>query len=141
MYKYNTQLQRKRKKIRRNQFCKSNTKINKNGNTQKHPVVQKLQHYPWDKLAISYKAYSTESQQGCPEVYLLVLYMCVQIRVWSCLVTDNFGLSTEIAVCKFLHGLVVVWLEPFFILSIVCVCTYFCLLLYGALCCRPCKGS
>ena len=26
--------------------------------------------------------------------------MCAQIRVWSCLVTDNFGLFTEIAVCK-----------------------------------------
>ena len=31
-------------------------------------------------------------------VYLLVSYMCAQIRVWSCLVTDNFGLFTEIAV-------------------------------------------
>ena len=85
----------KGKKIRRNQFCKSNTK-KIIGNTQKHPVVQKLQHYPWDKLAISYKAYSTESQQGCPSVYLLVSYMYAQIRVWSCLVTDNFGLFTEI---------------------------------------------
>ena len=37
-------------------------------------------------------------------VYLLVSYMCAKIRVWSCLVTDNFGLFTEIAVCKFLHG-------------------------------------
>ena len=25
-------------------------------------------------------------------------------HVWSCLVTDNFGLFTEIAVCKFLRG-------------------------------------
>ena len=38
-------------------------------------------------------------------VYLLVLYMSAKIRVWSCLVTDNFGLFTEIAVCKFLYGL------------------------------------
>ena len=30
--------------------------------------------------------------------------MCAKIRVWSCLVTDNFGLFTEIAVCKFLRG-------------------------------------
>ena len=30
--------------------------------------------------------------------------MCAKIRVWSCLVTDNCGLYTEIAVCKFLHG-------------------------------------
>ena len=37
-------------------------------------------------------------------VYLLVYYMCAKIRVWSCLVTDNIGLFTEIAVCKFLRG-------------------------------------
>ena len=37
-------------------------------------------------------------------VYLLVLYMCAKIRVWSCLVTGNFGLFTEIPVCKFLRG-------------------------------------
>ena len=30
--------------------------------------------------------------------------MCAKIRVWSCLVTDNFGLFTEIAVCKLLRG-------------------------------------
>ena len=30
--------------------------------------------------------------------------MCAKIRVWSCLVTDNFGLFTEIALCKFLRG-------------------------------------
>ena len=32
--------------------------------------------------------------------------MCAQIRVWHYLVTDRFGLFTEIAVCKFLSGLV-----------------------------------
>ena len=37
-------------------------------------------------------------------VYLLVSYMSDKIIVWSCLVTDNFGLFTEIAVCKFLRG-------------------------------------
>ena len=37
-------------------------------------------------------------------VYLLVSYMCAKIRVWSCLVTDNFSLVSETAVCKFLHG-------------------------------------
>ena len=37
-------------------------------------------------------------------VYLLVSQMCANIRVWSCLVTDNFGLFTEITVCKFLRG-------------------------------------
>ena len=36
--------------------------------------------------------------------YLLVSYICAKISVWSCLVTDNFGLFTEIAVCKFLRG-------------------------------------
>ena len=30
--------------------------------------------------------------------------MCGKIRVWSCLVTGNFGLFTEIPVCKFLRG-------------------------------------
>ena len=45
-------------------------------------------------------------------VYLLVLYTCAQIRVWSCLVTDNFGLFTEVAVCK-QRGLVVIWPEGF----------------------------
>ena len=58
-------------------------------------------------------------------VHLLVLYMCAQIRVWSCLVSDNFGLFTEIAVCKFLRGLAVVWPETVSILSIVCVYTFF----------------
>ena len=48
-------------------------------------------------------------------VYLLVLYMCAQIRVWSCLVTDNFGLFTEIAVCKFLRGWRSYGLKPFLI--------------------------
>ena len=42
-------------------------------------------------------------------VHLLVLNMCTQIRVWSCLVTNNFGLFTDTAVCKFLRGLAVVW--------------------------------
>ena len=37
-------------------------------------------------------------------VYLLVSYMCAKIRVWSCLVTGNSGLFTEIPVCKFLRG-------------------------------------
>ena len=37
-------------------------------------------------------------------VYLLVSYMCAKIIVWSCLFTENFGLFTEIAVCKFLRG-------------------------------------
>ena len=36
----------------------------------------------------------------------------------SCLVTDSFGLSTEIAVCKFLCCLAVIWPQNLFILSI-----------------------
>ena len=48
-------------------------------------------------------------------VYLLVSYTCAKKKSkFGCLVTDNFGLVTEIAVCKFLH----VWrsydLKPFF---------------------------
>ena len=39
--------------------------------------------------------------------------MCAQIKVWSCLVTNNLGLFTEIAVCKFLRGLAVVCSETF----------------------------
>ena len=74
----------------------------------------------------------------CVAVYLLVSYMCAKIRVWSCLVTDNFGLFTEIAVCKFLRGWQLYGLKPFFILSIVCVYTFFCIFLYGALCPRSC---
>ena len=65
-------------------------------------------------------------------VYLLVSYMCAKIRVWSCLVTGNFGLFTEIPVCKFLRGWRAYRLKPFFfflffsffkkkILSIVCI--------------------
>ena len=59
-----------------------------------------------------------------------------KIRVWSCLVNDNLGLFTEIAVCKFLRG----WRmsRNLFILSIVCVYTFFCSFLYGALCPRSC---
>ena len=35
------------------------------------------------------------------------------VTVWSCLVTDNFGLFTQIVVCKFFRVLVVVWPETF----------------------------
>ena len=45
---------------------------------------------------------------------MCILYMCIlYIRVWLCLVTDNFGLFTEIAVCKSLPGLAAVWPETF----------------------------
>ena len=51
-----------------------------------------------------------------------IIYVCAQIRVWSCLVTDNFGLFTEIALCQLLHDLAVVWPETFlFCLSYVFV--------------------
>ena len=46
-------------------------------------------------------------------VYRLVLFMSAQIRFWFCLVTDNFGLYTAIAVCKLLRGLAVVCSETF----------------------------
>ena len=72
-------------------------------------------------------------------VYLLVSYMCAKIRVWSCLVTGNFGLFTEIPVCKFLRGWRAYSPKPSFLcVSIVCVYTFFCSFLYGALCPRPC---
>ena len=48
--------------------------------------------------------------------------MCAQIRVWSCLVTDNFGLFTEIVVCKFLHGWLSYDLKPFYFVH--CMCLY-----------------
>ena len=44
-------------------------------------------------------------------VYLLVLYMCAQIRVWSWLVTNSFGLFTHVN--TFLRCLAVVWPETF----------------------------
>ena len=61
-------------------------------------------------------------------VYLLVSYMCAQIRVWSCLVTDNCGLFTEIAVCKFLHGWRSYGLKPFYFVH--CMCLYIFLQLF-----------
>ena len=60
--------------------------------------------------------------------------MCAQIRVWTCLVTDNFGLFTEIAVSNFLHGLVVIWPETF--LSVACIYTFSASFCNGALCPR-----
>ena len=50
-------------------------------------------------------------------VYLLVSYMCAKIRVWSCLVTGNFGLFTEISVRKFLRGLRAYSPKPFLIFN------------------------
>ena len=41
--------------------------------------------------------------------------MCAQIRVGSCLVTEKFGLFTEIVVCKFLRGGRSYGLKPFLI--------------------------
>ena len=51
----------------------------------------------------------------CTFLYLqsIYLYICAQVRVWSCLVIDNFSLFTEIAVCQFLRGFAVVWPETF----------------------------
>ena len=65
--------------------------------------------------------------------------MHAQIRVWSCLVTDNFGLFTEIAVCKFLRGWWWYGLNPFLFCPLH-VFLHFCFLSYGALCPRPCKA-
>ena len=54
-------------------------------------------------------------------VYLLVSYMSAQITVLSCLVTDNFGLFTEIAVCKFLRDWRLYGLKPFYIVHCMCL--------------------
>ena len=64
----------------------------------------------------------TDYLQQDTNMTLLVSYMCAKIRVSSCLVTDNFGLLTEIAVCKFLRGWRSYGPKPFFILSIDIVC-------------------
>ena len=71
-------------------------------------------------------------------VYLLASYMCAQIRVWSCLVVDNFRLFTKIAVCKLLHCWQSYGLKLLLFFSIVCVCIFFCIFLYGTLCPRSC---
>ena len=54
-------------------------------------------------------------------IYLLVSYMRAKIRVWSCLVTDKFGLFTEIAVCKLLRGWRSYGLKPFYVVHCVCL--------------------
>ena len=53
--------------------------------------------------------------------------MCAKIRVWSCLVTGNFGLFTEIPVCKFLRGLRAYSPKPLFYIFLYivhCMCLY-----------------
>jgi len=66
-------------------------------------------------------------------VHLVVFYKCAQIRVWSCLLADNFGLFTEIAVCKFLFCLAAVWPDTFLFCPLY-VFIILCIVLYGALC-------
>ena len=76
-------------------------------------------------------------------VYLLVLYTCVLKsqfgHVW--LLTSLVCLLKLLYVSTFLRGWRSHSLNPFFILSIVCVYTFFCSFLYGALCPRSCYGS
>ena len=58
-----------------------------------------------------------KKQQHLPSVYIQIYNQARQTsRVWSCLVTDNFGLFTGI-VCKFLHGLQSWGVKLFFFLS------------------------
>ena len=52
--------------------------------------------------------------------------MCAKIRVWSCLVTDNFGLFTEIAVCKFVRGWRSYGLKPFLFCQLYMFAAAFC---------------
>ena len=61
-------------------------------------------------------------------VYLLVSYICAKIRLWSCLVTGNSGLFTEIAVCKFLRGWRSYGPKPFYLVH--CMCLYIFLQLF-----------
>ena len=58
----------------------------------------------------------------CSIFTCIIHEMCAQIRVWSCLVTDNFGLFTEITVCKFLCGWRSYGLKPFYFVH--CMCLY-----------------
>lgn len=56
--------------------------------------------------------------------------MCSDLVVF--ILTDNFGLFTEIAVCNFLRGLAIVLVRNLFILPAACVYAFS----YGALCLR-----
>ena len=67
-----------------------------------------------------------------------IIYMCAKIRVWSCLVTDNFGLFTEIAVCKFLRGWRSYGLKPFLFCPLYVFIYFSAAFLYDALCPRSC---
>ena len=58
-------------------------------------------------------------------IFVVAVYLLVSYRVWSCLVTDNFGLFTEIAVCKLSCVVGGRMARNLFILSIVCVYTFF----------------
>ena len=68
--------------------------------------------------------HSLVSTQGFRRALTASVDSCAEIKSTA----DNFGLFTEIAACKFLRGLEVVWPETIFILSIVCVYTllFFC---------------
>ena len=63
-------------------------------------------------------------------IYLPELYMRAQIRVWSFFFSFSFSflltpsLFTEIAACKFLRGLAVVWPETFIFCPLY-VCIHF----------------
>ena len=54
---------------------------------------------------------------------------CYRFRVWSCLVTDNFGLFAEIPVCKFLRGWRSYRLKP--LCFVYCMCLYIFLQLFA----------
>ena len=58
-------------------------------------------------------------------VYLLVSYMCAKIRVWSCLVTGNFGLFTEIPACKFFMVGGRIARNFYFLYLVHCMCMHF----------------
>ena len=75
-------------------------------------------------------------------LFTCIIHVCSNqsLVVFASLVTDKFGLFTEIVVCTFLHSWRLHGLKPFLFcpLTIVCVYTFFCSFLYSTLCPRSC---
>ena len=73
---------------------------------------------------LSSRVLLTVTDERILRIFVFAVYIstCAQVRVWSCLVTDNFGLYTEIAVCKFLRGWRSYGLKHFYFVH--CMCLY-----------------
>ena len=63
------------------------------------------------------------------------------VFMWPRLVTDNFGLFTDIYVCKFSRGWRSYGPKPFLFCPLYVFIHFFCSFLYGALCPRSCEGT